>query len=140
MVRPALTAITAGRSVRNTPNPRLTRLPYAAFSSRGTNPAEISPPSPGLKPRQAAAYLVYPPSELGDREASAVDAATARSCALFAGHLEPAEPRVAVVERQIRFDQERVRTLARLLVASPADRGRPDAVRAKGAVVGRRTR
>jgi hypothetical protein len=47
-------------------------------------------------------------------------------------------PLFELVEREICFDQERVGTVTRFLVASPADRRRPDAVLANCAVVRRR--
>jgi hypothetical protein len=44
----------AGRTVKNTPNPKLTRLPYAGSSDAGTKPADMLPPTPGASPCQAS--------------------------------------------------------------------------------------
>src|SRR5262249_3993849 len=44
-----LNAISAGRSVTNTPKPTFTRLPYDDFSDSGTIPADSPAPTPGLR-------------------------------------------------------------------------------------------
>src|SRR5262249_33809100 len=58
--------------------------------------------------------------------------------ARLAGQLEPPEPRIALVEREARFGEERIRRiLPGLLIAAPSDRARPDAALTKDAMVGR---
>jgi len=42
--------IAAGRMVKKTPNPPLTRLPYIVSSALGTNPADALTPNPGFRP------------------------------------------------------------------------------------------
>ena len=54
--------------------------------------------------------------------------------------LESTEPTVAVLQREIRLSQERIRAMAGFVVASPADRRRPDTVLVRFGVVRRRCR
>src|SRR5439155_23756924 len=79
---PACIIVAAGRKARNTPNPVLTRLPYALFSPCGTKPADKETPTPGFSPFHVGRYRVYPPCSFATVNASS-ESATARSWAVL---------------------------------------------------------
>ena len=116
--------ITAGRTVTNTPNPRLTRLPYTDSSALGTTPADALTPTPGFQPVPDVQITRVSTLQLAQRED--LVSGHIQVVRAFADDLESSIPGIPVVKREIRFKQQGVRGVIGFTVSSPRRRTCPN--------------